>query len=203
MSKENPIKRANASIVSFVQKTSKERSLPSKINVEDAWCIISENLGLIGSVISNRAKTKFEMIWGEDEVPVKVLEWPTEEVYLSGDWDWSRIYIGVLEFLMKNKLYSINKIKKYLKSVEKPIVNRTKTVLKSIETPKVIKSIDQDENSLKSKKKQLYFKIYNLKKVIKKFEEKLKSGDESIILKHKKKLEELSKAQKEYDSIKA
>lgn len=166
----NPIKKATSKIVEFTQRVNKEA--PEKMILDEAWGYISEGLQITGMCTTHgtsyRGITTFELIT-DDELGtiIQRFEWSNEDVYYEGDWNWNKILDDVIKWLIEKKLNTPKKIKKYIDTIY--TVKLPKTTLKSKETDEV--KIDEGKAELKesreileTRKKKLYFKIYNLKK---------------------------------------
>lgn len=155
---------------------------------------MAEHYGLCGSILSNCPRNGDNTTFGlykqsqdpDDSILIHMFEWPNAEVFEAGDWNWTIICKDVIEFVMKNRLYTDKNIKKFLKKRpeakdkdEDPKIlrsNKPKSteVHKSITEDKITvrskknnekshvskpESIVPNKEELKMKKKQLYYKI--------------------------------------------
>lgn len=156
-------KKASSYVINIVQKIN---SQATKLTTWDqAWDIISEWASLEGELISNNnsrsADTTFEL--SKDNKILKVFTWPTAEVFDAGDWDWTRIFKEVIEYIFKEKIIKIPRKKRSdIGEVRKQPVQRTKTSQISSSKHEVKKDVPKELEALKKRKMNLYHKIYNL-----------------------------------------
>jgi hypothetical protein len=100
-------KKANSYILNQVLKINPKIS--KNTSYDEAYEILMENWDLVGTIETLRTGlTKFKL-YREDEV-IKIYEW--DNVFDSGDWNWTTIFHDVLEDIIKNKLYKPPKKKK-------------------------------------------------------------------------------------------
>lgn len=129
-------KKASANIISLVQSIDPNAS--KLTSYDEAWDIISEYGGITGNLYTGKnkkqSKTKFELIKESNDSIIYTFEWDNKDVFADGDWDWTKIFKEVLEYLIKNKL------------VKKPRKKKTQI------TPQISK-IDSNMNKLSSQTK--------------------------------------------------
>lgn len=106
-------KKASKEIVSLAQACNK--SLTKNTSYDEAWEAIATygNLTCTMALKRKEDKTFFNLIKitsnkkGEElEEQINEFSWPNSEVYISneGDWDWTKIYKDVLEWIVENKI---------------------------------------------------------------------------------------------------
>lgn len=129
-------KKASANIISLVQSIDPNAS--KLTSYDEAWDIISEYCDITGNLYTGKnkkqSKTKFELIKESNDSIIYTFEWDNKDVFADGDWDWTKIFKEVLEYLIKNKL------------VKKPRKKKTQI------TPQISK-IDSNMNKLSSSKR--------------------------------------------------
>lgn len=156
-------KKASSYVINIVQKINPQAT---KLTTWDqAWDIISEWASLDGELISNDNRrstdTTFELSKG-DKI-LKVFTWPTSEVFEAGDWDWTKIFKEVLEYILKEKIIKIPRRKRSdTGEARKQPVQRTKNAQISQSKQDMQKSSSETLEELKKRKMNLYHKIYNL-----------------------------------------
>lgn len=142
-------KKATSKIIDLVQAI--DHSMGKNISFDEAWEIISEYAGIEGDIYTaNNGVTKFTLYKGEDIVGT--LEWSNDDVFMldQGDWNWTKIFNDVIEYMMKNKLVK----KPRSKSKEHTTTSNKRYNIKTPTTPPT-SNIDE----LKRKKSSLYQKI--------------------------------------------
>ena len=129
-------KKASANIISLVQSIDPNAS--KLTSYDEAWDIISEYCDLTGNLYtqhnSKQSLTTFDIIKESTNETIHSIEWQNKEVFADGDWNWTKIFKEVLEYLIKNKL------------VKKPRKKKTQI------TPQISK-IDSNMNKLSSSKR--------------------------------------------------
>lgn len=114
--KDKISKKATLKIIKVVQKIDPSKS--KLTTFDEAWDIIATKYGFYGNLITkSKGDTIFELLL-DDEANTKIYQfnWPNDKVFECGDWDWSVIYKDVLEFIIKNKLFTKKKIDKFIKA---------------------------------------------------------------------------------------
>lgn len=165
-------KKASANIISFVQSICPKASKLTSYN--EAWDIISEYGGITGSLYTQHNKkhsiTTFDIIKESNDEILHSFSWRNEEVFSEGDWDWTKIFKEIIEYVLKNKIVKKprskkpskpEQISKEIEKVNKLSPQKTNTV-KSQENTVKFDSMSVDE--LKRKKAALYGRIYDWKK---------------------------------------
>ena len=167
-------KKATTEIIEFVRAINPKAS--KLTTFDEAWEIIAEHGDLMGDLKTKPFKcgsgTTF-ILYKEDggEIEnIKEFKWKNEEVYDKGDWDWSRIYKDVCEYIIKNKVVKKPRAKKS---------NKTKP-------NNVSDDCNVDIETLKKKKFNMYQNIRYAKSKGKNVEEMIK--EYNIICKHIEKL---------------
>lgn len=156
-------KKASSYVINIVQKINPQAT---KLTTWDqAWNIISEWASLEGELISNdngrSTDTTFELSKG-DKI-LKVFTWPTAEVFEAGDWDWTRIFKDVIEYILKEKIIKTPRKKRSdVGEACKQSVQRAKTAQISRSEQEMKKDVSKELEALKKRKMSLYHKIYNL-----------------------------------------
>lgn len=146
-------KKATSKIIDLVQAI--DHSMGKNISFDEAWEIISEYVGIEGDIYTtNSGVTKFTLYKGEDIVGT--LEWNNDDVFMldQGDWNWTKIFNDVIEYMMKNKLVK----KPRSKSREHISTSNKNYNIKTSDTPQT-PSTSMDIDELKRKKSSLYQKI--------------------------------------------
>lgn len=145
-------KKATSKIIDLVQAI--DHSMGKNISFDEAWEIISEYVGIEGDIYTaNNGVTKFTLYKGEDIVGT--LEWSNDDVFMldQGDWNWTKIFNDVIDYMMKNKLVK----KPRAKSKEYIPTSNKNYNIKTSDTPQQPPTSNIDE--LKRKKSSLYQKI--------------------------------------------
>ena len=97
-------KKIPAKIYSFVEAI--KPGISKNTSYDEAWDIIAEYGGLDGEVRSTHQtkQTRFILMRGEKEICD--FDWDNKEVFKEseGDWDWTKIFSEVIEYVMKNKI---------------------------------------------------------------------------------------------------
>lgn len=156
-------KKASSYVINIVQKINPQAT---KLTTWDqAWNIISEWASLEGELISNNNRrsndTTFELSKG-DKI-LKVFTWPTTEVFEGGDWDWTKIFKEVIEYIFKEKIIKTPRKKRSdVGETRKQPVQRAKTAQISSSKQEAKKGVSKELEALKKRKMSLYHKIYNL-----------------------------------------
>ena len=114
--KDKISKKATLKIIKVVQKIDPSKS--KLTTFDEAWDIIATKYGFYGNLITKSMEdTIFELLL-DDEANTKIYQfnWSNDKVFECGDWDWNVIYKDVLEFIIKNKLFTKKKIDKFIKA---------------------------------------------------------------------------------------
>mgnify|MGYP006991647192 CR=1 FL=1 len=153
-------KKASATIISLVQAIDPTKS--KLISYDEAWEVISEYTGLIGGLtMSIKKGTHFNIYKekGDEQIEVASIEFPTDEVFTEGDWDWTKIFKTTIEYLMKNKLVKKPRNKKQSStSVCKPVLKQAKTKQISQIDINLNNSSSENKNTVKSQLNELSLK---------------------------------------------
>lgn len=168
-----PSKKATAKIVAHAQKL--DPTLTKNTSYLEAWVVMAEHYGLCGSILSNCPRNGDNTTFGlykqsqdpDDNILIHMFEWSNAEVFEAGDWNWTIICKDVIEFVMKNRLYTDKNIKKFLKKqpevkdkdedskiLRSNAVSEGSKILRSNKpkSTKVHKSITEDKITVRSKK---------------------------------------------------
>ena len=139
-------KKANVDIISFVLAIDPNQS--KLTSYDEAWDIISEYGGITGNLYTGKnkkqSKTRFDLIKESNESVIYTFEWNNKDVFCEGDWNWTKIFKDVLDYVIKNKI------------VKKPRAKRSdagkpkKPSQISTQIPKMNKLSSQTKNSVKS-----------------------------------------------------
>lgn len=152
-------KKASANIISFVQAINPNQ--PKLTSYDEAWDIISEYGGITGTLqthhSSKRNETVFELIKESNESVLYTFTWKNKEVFADGDWNWTKIFKEVLEYILKNKIVKKPRTKKtqitpqisQQKSKMNKLSSKEKTVVKSQKNS--VKSNSTKKRSTKNK----------------------------------------------------
>ena len=99
-------KKATADIISFVLAINPNHS--KLTSYDEAWDIISEYGGITGNLYTGKnkkqSKTKFELIKESNDSIIYTFEWDNKDVFCDGDWDWTKIFREVIDYIIKNKV---------------------------------------------------------------------------------------------------
>lgn len=165
-------KKASSNIISFAQAI--DPNVSKLISYNEAWDIISEYGGITGGLYTQHNKkhslTAFDIIKESNDEIIHSFSWRNEDVFNEGDWDWTKIFKEVLEYILKNKIVKkprskkrseTTQISKETERVNKLLSSKLNTV-KSQENTVKFDSMSIDE--LKRKKTALYSRIYDWRK---------------------------------------
>ena len=165
-------KKASSNIISFAQAI--DPNVSKLISYNEAWDIISEYGGITGGLYTQHNKkhslTTFDIIKESNDEIIHSFSWRNEDVFNEGDWDWTKIFKEVLEYILKNKIVKKPRSKKpskthqISKETEKmnKYISSKKSLVKSQENTVKFDSMSIDE--LKRKKTALYSRIYDWRK---------------------------------------
>ena len=97
-------KKASSNIISFTQAI--DPNISKLISYNEAWDIISEYCDITGNLYtqhnSKQSITIFDIIRESTNETIHSIEWQNKEVFADGDWDWTKIFKEVIEYLIKN-----------------------------------------------------------------------------------------------------
>lgn len=140
-------KKASANIISLVQSI--DHNASKLTSYDEAWDIISEYCNITGGLYtqhnSKQSLTIFDIISESTNETIHSIEWQNKEVFADGDWDWTKIFKEVLEYLIKNKL--VKKPRKKKTQIT-PQISQQKSKMNKLSSKEklVVKS---QENSVK------------------------------------------------------
>lgn len=165
-------KKASSNIISFAQAIDPNAS--KLISYNEAWDIISEYGGITGGLYTQHNKkhslTTFDIIKESNDEIIHSFSWKNEDVFNEGDWDWTKIFKEVLEYILKNKIVKKPRSKKPSKthqiSKETEKMNKlSSSKLNSVKSQEnTVKFDSMSIDELKRKKTALYSQIYDWRK---------------------------------------
>lgn len=104
MSEMKISKKANLKVYNFTQAIKPDIS--KNTSYDEAWEIIANYGDLWGEMRTLHShyggQTKFILTKNDKEL--HQFTWPNKEVFDTGDWDWTKIYQEILEWIIDNKV---------------------------------------------------------------------------------------------------
>ena len=102
-------KKVNEKVFKAIQKI--DPSVSKNTSYDQAYEILAKQGQLVGDIYTDKdGNTKFQIYKEKTDELLAELNWDSKsKVFLDGDWDWTTIYKGVCEYIIKNKLAKTTK----------------------------------------------------------------------------------------------